>query len=151
MQEEEPERWRRRLPLLDAAYRIRNLAAGVCMGIFQHDGVNRGQVETIVDSYPGQSIDFFGAMRARVYDDKVICTPTIFLRPKISWKTPEAGCPIPVAGRLVHTRSSRTRPSLGGWTQEAVQHVLVGETPQLKSAFYTFDPSCGSSRCDSKP
>jgi hypothetical protein len=45
--------------------------AGVCMGIFQHDGVNRGEVETIVDSFPGQSIDFFGAMRARVYDDKV--------------------------------------------------------------------------------
>lgn len=44
---------------------------GVCMGIFQHDGVNRGEVEHIVDSFPGQSIDFFGALRARVYDDKV--------------------------------------------------------------------------------
>jgi len=44
---------------------------GVCMGIFQHDGVNRGEIETIVDTFPGQSIDFFGAMRARVYDDKV--------------------------------------------------------------------------------
>lgn len=44
---------------------------GVCMGIFQHDGVNRGEVEHIVDAFPGQSIDFFGAMRSRVYDDKV--------------------------------------------------------------------------------
>ncbi|CAL5225648.1 g8505 [Coccomyxa viridis] len=44
---------------------------GVCMGIFQHDGVTRGEVETIVDTFPGQSIDFFGALRARVYDDKV--------------------------------------------------------------------------------
>ena len=44
---------------------------GVCMGIFQHDGVDRTAVETIVDTFPGQSIDFFGAMRARVYDDKV--------------------------------------------------------------------------------
>ena len=43
----------------------------MCFGIFQNDGVNRGEVETIVDSFPGQSIDFFGAMRARVYDDKV--------------------------------------------------------------------------------
>jgi len=25
----------------------------------------------LVDSFPGQSIDFFGALRARVYDDKV--------------------------------------------------------------------------------
>ena len=38
---------------------------GVCMGIFQHDGVTRGEVETIVDTFPGQSIDFFGALRVR--------------------------------------------------------------------------------------
>jgi hypothetical protein len=44
---------------------------GVCMGIFQHDGIGRLDVETIVDTFPGQSIDFFGALRARVYDDKV--------------------------------------------------------------------------------
>lgn len=44
---------------------------GVCMGIFQHDGVNKRDVETLVDTFPGQSIDFFGALRARVYDDKV--------------------------------------------------------------------------------
>ena len=43
----------------------------VCMGIFQHDGIGRLDVEHIVDSFPGQSIDFFGALRARVYDDKV--------------------------------------------------------------------------------
>jgi hypothetical protein len=36
---------------------------GVCMGIFQHDGVTRGDVETVVDTFPGQSIDFFGALR----------------------------------------------------------------------------------------
>jgi hypothetical protein len=44
---------------------------GVCMGIFQEDGINRGEVENLVDMFPGQSIDFFGALRARVYDDKV--------------------------------------------------------------------------------
>ena len=44
---------------------------GVCMGIFQEDNVNRGDVEVLVDAFPGQSIDFFGALRARVYDDKV--------------------------------------------------------------------------------
>jgi hypothetical protein len=44
---------------------------GVCMGIFQEDKVSRGEVETLVDAFPGQSIDFFGALRARVYDDKV--------------------------------------------------------------------------------
>jgi len=33
--------------------------------------VSRGEVEVLVDAFPGQSIDFFGALRARVYDDKV--------------------------------------------------------------------------------
>ena len=44
---------------------------GVCLGIFQHDNVTRLEVEELVDTFPGQSIDFFGALRARVYDDKV--------------------------------------------------------------------------------
>ena len=51
------------------------------MGIFQHDNVDRADVEKLVDAFPGQSIDFFGALRARVYDDKVgpwdcrVCRP----------------------------------------------------------------------------
>jgi len=44
---------------------------GVCMGIFQPDNINLGDVERLVDAFPGQSIDFFGALRARIYDDKV--------------------------------------------------------------------------------
>jgi len=44
---------------------------GVCMGIFMEDNLDRSEVETLVDGFPGQSIDFFGALRARVYDDKV--------------------------------------------------------------------------------
>merc|ERR1719163_1604068 len=44
---------------------------GVAYGIFKPDGVSKDDVEQIIDRYPNQSIDFFGAMRARVYDDKV--------------------------------------------------------------------------------
>merc|ERR1711966_549032 len=44
---------------------------GVASGIFAADGVVGRDVEVIVDSFPNQSIDFFGALRARVYDDKV--------------------------------------------------------------------------------
>lgn len=44
---------------------------GVAYGIFRNDGVSIEDVTTIIDRYPNQSIDFFGAMRARVYDDKV--------------------------------------------------------------------------------
>ena len=44
---------------------------GVCMGIFMDDGISQGEVEQMVDMFPGQSIDFFGALRARIYDDNV--------------------------------------------------------------------------------
>nr|GMC99636.1 ribulose bisphosphate carboxylase/oxygenase activase, chloroplastic-like [Ipomoea batatas] len=44
---------------------------GVCKGIFRTDGVPDEHVVKLVDTFPGQSIDFFGALRARVYDDEV--------------------------------------------------------------------------------
>ena len=44
---------------------------GVCLGIFRSDNIPEEDVVKIVDTFPGQSIDFFGALRARVYDDEV--------------------------------------------------------------------------------
>lgn len=44
---------------------------GVCKGIFRADNISEDAIVRIVDCFPGQSIDFFGALRARVYDDEV--------------------------------------------------------------------------------
>nr|AGL08673.1 chloroplast rubisco activase 2 [Sagittaria graminea]AGL08675.1 chloroplast rubisco activase 2 [Sagittaria graminea] len=44
---------------------------GVCTGIFRADNVPEQEIVKLVDTFPGQSIDFFGALRARVYDDEV--------------------------------------------------------------------------------
>uniref|UniRef100_A0A5B7BW05 Ribulose bisphosphate carboxylase/oxygenase activase, chloroplastic n=1 Tax=Davidia involucrata TaxID=16924 RepID=A0A5B7BW05_DAVIN len=44
---------------------------GVCIGIFRTDNVAQEDIVKLVDTFPGQSIDFFGALRARVYDDEV--------------------------------------------------------------------------------
>ncbi|KAH7292864.1 hypothetical protein KP509_28G001900 [Ceratopteris richardii] len=44
---------------------------GVCKGIFRTDNVPEAGIVKLVDTFPGQSIDFFGALRARVYDDEV--------------------------------------------------------------------------------
>merc|ERR1711990_795215 len=44
---------------------------GVATGIFREDNVGEACIEKIVDEFPGQSIDSFGALRARVYDDMV--------------------------------------------------------------------------------
>merc|ERR1711924_147668 len=40
-------------------------------GIFREDNVGDACIERIDDEFPGQSIDFFGALRARVYADMV--------------------------------------------------------------------------------
>lgn len=44
---------------------------GVCEGIFKEDNLSQREIEELVDSFPGQTIDFFGALRARIYDDLV--------------------------------------------------------------------------------
>jgi len=44
---------------------------GICGGIFKEDDVGQAAIEKLVDTFPNQSIDFFGALRARIYDDKV--------------------------------------------------------------------------------
>ncbi|XP_020103658.1 ribulose bisphosphate carboxylase/oxygenase activase, chloroplastic-like [Ananas comosus] len=44
---------------------------GVCSGIFRTDNIAKEDIVKLVDAFPGQSIDFFGALRARVYDDEV--------------------------------------------------------------------------------
>jgi ribulose bisphosphate carboxylase small subunit len=44
---------------------------GIVSGIFEVDHVARGDVERLVDEFPNQSIDFFGALRSRLYDEQV--------------------------------------------------------------------------------
>ena len=58
---------------------------GVCKGIFKEDNLSDREVEELVDTFPGQTIDFFGALRARIYDDLVrgfttqVCPPPPFV------------------------------------------------------------------------
>ncbi|WP_414362062.1 hypothetical protein [Synechococcus sp. H65.1] len=40
-------------------------------GIFQADGLSLEEVERLVDTFPEQAIDFFGALRAQLYDEQV--------------------------------------------------------------------------------
>jgi ribulose bisphosphate carboxylase small subunit len=44
---------------------------GIVGGIFQVDHIHQGDVERLVDAFPDQSIDFFGALRSRLYDEQV--------------------------------------------------------------------------------
>merc|ERR1712157_610613 len=43
----------------------------ICTGIFKDDDIGEVAIERLVDAFPNQSIDFFGALRARIYDDLV--------------------------------------------------------------------------------
>jgi ribulose bisphosphate carboxylase small subunit len=44
---------------------------GIVAGIFQVDRVDHADIEKLVDTFPNQAIDFFGAIRSRLYDEQV--------------------------------------------------------------------------------
>jgi ribulose bisphosphate carboxylase small subunit len=44
---------------------------GIVAGIFEEDALSNVDVDRLVGSFPNQSIDFFGALRSRVYDEQV--------------------------------------------------------------------------------
>ncbi|MGK7888137.1 MAG: ribulose bisphosphate carboxylase small subunit [Leptolyngbyaceae cyanobacterium] len=44
---------------------------GIVGGIFAPDGLSSQEISDLVDSFPNQSIDFFSALRAQVYDEQV--------------------------------------------------------------------------------
>lgn len=44
---------------------------GIVAGIFQVDEVAHADIEKLVDTFPDQAIDFYGALRSRLYDEQV--------------------------------------------------------------------------------
>ncbi|ESA38411.1 ribulose -bisphosphate carboxylase small subunit [Leptolyngbya sp. Heron Island J] len=45
---------------------------GIVGGIFSPDGLSHSDIETLVDTFPNQAIDFYGALRAQIYDEQII-------------------------------------------------------------------------------
>ncbi|MEH2050294.1 ribulose bisphosphate carboxylase small subunit [Nostoc sp.] len=44
---------------------------GIVKGIFEPDGLSPREVEQLVDTFINQSIDFFSALRSRIYDEQI--------------------------------------------------------------------------------
>jgi ribulose bisphosphate carboxylase small subunit len=45
---------------------------GIVSGIFQADRVAARDIEQLIEAFPEQAIDFFGALRSRLYDEQVV-------------------------------------------------------------------------------
>ena len=45
---------------------------GIVGGIFSIDGLSAREIETLVDTFANQAIDFYGALRAKIYDEQII-------------------------------------------------------------------------------
>ncbi|MBT9317015.1 ribulose bisphosphate carboxylase small subunit [Leptothoe spongobia] len=45
---------------------------GIVGGIFSPDGLGHGDIEMLVDTFANQAIDFYGALRAQIYDEQII-------------------------------------------------------------------------------
>lgn len=44
---------------------------GIVGGIFEQDALSRRDLEQLVDTFPNQAVDFFSALRARLYDEQI--------------------------------------------------------------------------------
>ncbi len=44
---------------------------GIVGGIFEPDQLSRSDIEQLVDAFPNQAIDFFSAVRSRIYDEQI--------------------------------------------------------------------------------
>lgn len=44
---------------------------GIVHRMYEKDGIPRDAVESIVDTFPNQALDFYGAMRSRTYDRSI--------------------------------------------------------------------------------
>jgi ribulose bisphosphate carboxylase small subunit len=44
---------------------------GIVAGIFEEDGLSKREVEQFVDTFAGQSVDFYSALRSRIYDEQI--------------------------------------------------------------------------------
>lgn len=44
---------------------------GIVGGIFEPDGLSKTHIEQLVDAFADQSIDFFSALRSRIYDEQI--------------------------------------------------------------------------------
>jgi len=45
---------------------------GIVGGIFSEDELSRPEIEQLVDTFPHQPIDFFSALRSRIYDEQIL-------------------------------------------------------------------------------
>ena len=52
-------------------YPDRSDRIGIVSGIFAPDNLGAGAMADLVDTFPQQAIDFYGALRARIYDEQV--------------------------------------------------------------------------------
>ncbi len=44
---------------------------GIVGGIFQVDALAKADIEKLVDTFPDQAVDFYGALRSRLYDEQI--------------------------------------------------------------------------------
>ncbi|KAK1290064.1 hypothetical protein QJS10_CPB18g00157 [Acorus calamus] len=51
---------------------IREDIINIVYRMFDKDGISKDEVESIVDTFPNQALDFYGALRSRAYDKSIL-------------------------------------------------------------------------------
>ncbi|KAK1274826.1 hypothetical protein QJS04_geneDACA004040 [Acorus gramineus] len=51
---------------------VREDIINIVYRMFDKDGISKDEVESIVDTFPNQALDFYGALRSRAYDQSIL-------------------------------------------------------------------------------
>jgi ribulose bisphosphate carboxylase small subunit len=138
---------------------------GIVSGIFEPDGLSRDDVVMLVDTFPNQAIDFFGAVRSQIYDEQIshfihsvglenvslnvvnTTTPPSFRKPDFSLSHL-----MEVGHRLVREQQRVDDMKLANEYNRALQQVAVNQTAETAPAqdnfyrAYSPDPGNGAAQ-----
>ena len=130
---------------------------GIVAGIFEPDGLSRQDIVQLVDTFPDQAVDFFGAVRSQIYNEQVrdfifnvglenvsrnvvnTTTPPQFRKPDFSLSHL-----LDVGYRLVREQRRVTEGKLATEYNRALQQTIAAhDAPARENAFYRSyeDPS----------
>ena len=96
---------------------------GIVGGIFSEDALSKQDVEKLVDQFPNQAIDFYSALRSRIYDEQ------------IRYFIEDVGVD-KVSARVVNSNNvpSFTKPNFGLSDLMEMAKLMVGEQKRVEDS-----------------
>jgi ribulose bisphosphate carboxylase small subunit len=129
---------------------------GIVGGIFAPDGLSQADVVTLVDTFPTQAIDFFGAVRSQIYDEQIthfihsvglenVSRRVVNTTQPPSFRKPDFSLPhlIEVGHRLVREQQRVEGMKLANEYNRVLQPTIATPAATSQEPFYRVDATQG--------